>query len=69
VESELGRLLLMDALHRCLIGSRQLASVAVVVDAKDKAVESFYEKHGFIALPKEPGRLILPMSSIEKLFG
>ena len=64
-----GHLLLMDALHRCLIGGRQLASAAVVVDAKDKTVESFYEKHGFIALPKEPGRLILPMSTIEKLFG
>jgi predicted GNAT family N-acyltransferase len=63
-----GHLLLMDALHRCLTGSRQLAAAAVVVDAKNGGVESFYRKYGFINLPRMPQRLILPMTTIEKLF-
>lgn len=64
----LGELLLMDALKRCLIGAKQIGSAAVVVDAKDDQAARFYEKYGFIALPKVPKRLFLPMATIERLF-
>jgi len=63
----LGELLLMHALERAWIGSQQVASWAVVVDAKVGARE-FYRKHDFIALPLQPERLFLPMRTIEKLF-
>lgn len=66
---DLGELLLMDALHRCLGGSRQVASAAVVVDAKDERAAAFYKRYGFLALPKVAGRLFLPMATIEALFG
>jgi ribosomal protein S18 acetylase RimI-like enzyme len=39
-----------------------------VVDAKDEAAVGFYEKYGFIDLPKVERRLFLPMGTIEKLF-
>ena len=65
----LGELLLMDALHRCLAGSRQVASAAVIVDAKDESAVAFYRKYGFLALPKIARRLFLPMPTIEALFG
>jgi predicted GNAT family N-acyltransferase len=64
----LGELLLMDALNRCLSGSKQVASAAVIVDAKDDGAAAFYKKYGFIELPKTPKRLFLPMATIEKLF-
>jgi predicted GNAT family N-acyltransferase len=64
----LGKLLLMDALNRCLGGSKQVASAAVIVDAKDDRTAAFYKKYGFIELPKIPNRLFLPMATIEKLF-
>ena len=64
----LGEFLLMHALERACIGSRQVASWAVVVDAKVGA-RDFYLKHDFIPLPSEPDRLFLPMATIEKLFG
>ena len=64
----LGELLLMDALNRCLSGSKQVASAAVIVDAKDGRAAAFYKKYGFIELPKTPKRLFLPMATIEKLF-
>jgi len=63
----LGEHLLLDALNRALHGSRQVASWAVVVDAKAGARE-FYLKHDFIPLPDSPDRLFLPMMTIEALF-
>ena len=64
----LGELLLMDALNRCLSGSKQVASAVVIVDTKDDSAAAFYKKYGFIELPKTPKRLFLPMATIEKLF-
>jgi predicted GNAT family N-acyltransferase len=63
----LGEFLLMHALERAWLGSRQVASWAVVVDAKAGARE-FYLKHDFLAMPSLPHRLFLPMATIEKLF-
>ncbi|MGB6431508.1 MAG: GNAT family N-acetyltransferase [Candidatus Acidiferrales bacterium] len=63
----LGPMLLMDALHRCLILSREIASWTVVVDAKDEKAEAFYKEFGFIDL-KVPRRLFLPMQTIAKMF-
>ncbi|MGA2754096.1 MAG: GNAT family N-acetyltransferase [Terracidiphilus sp.] len=65
--SGLGEYLLLDALNRALNGSRQVASWAVVVDAKAGA-RSFYLKHDFVPLPTSPDRLFLPMKTIETLF-
>jgi predicted GNAT family N-acyltransferase len=65
---KLGEFLLLDALDRCLRQSSQVASFAVVVDAKDEAAQRFYEHFEFIPLPDTPGRLFLPMRTIEKLF-
>lgn len=63
----LGELLLMHALETAVLGSRQVASWAVIVDAKPGAGD-FYLKYGFIALPSHPNRLFLPMATIAKLF-
>ena len=64
----LGEFLLVDALHRSWQLSKQVASVAVVVDAKDDTAVSFYKHFDFIPLPTSPSRLFLPMRSIEELF-
>jgi len=63
----LGEFLLMHALERSWLGSQQVASWAVVVDAKIGA-RDFYLKHDFIPLPSQPDRLFLPMQTIEQLF-
>lgn len=63
-----GKQLLVDALRRASIHSSEVASWAVVVDAKDEAAERFYAKHGFIALPRTHARLFLPMLTIAELF-
>ena len=62
-----GATLLMDALYRSLRSSRELASAAVIVDAKDASAVSFYAKYGFLELPGIERRLFLPMATIDAL--
>ena len=64
----LGEFLLMDALKRCLETSRQVASFAVVVDAKDEAATAFYRRYGFLAFVNEARKLFLPMRTVAQLF-
>ena len=58
-----GEHLLMDALRRALAASRQVASMAVIVDAKDDDAASFYGRYGFITFPDQPNRLFFPWPS------
>lgn len=64
----LGRHLLLDALQRALLHSGEVASWAVIVDAKDEAAERFYSRYGFMVLPQTRQRLFLPMATIAALF-
>jgi GNAT superfamily N-acetyltransferase len=61
-----GRYLLADALLRAV--RSEIPSFAVVVDAKDDAARSFYEREGFLSLPDRPLKLFRPMADIQRLF-
>jgi hypothetical protein len=63
-----GEFLLLDALHRSLMQAQQIASSAVVVDAKDQNAERFYLHFNFLPFQLTPLRLFLPMRQIEKIF-
>jgi GNAT superfamily N-acetyltransferase len=62
-----GSLLLMDALTRAYQKSVEIASLAVVADAKDDAALRFYRKFGFAQLGSDPNRVFLPLGTIEEL--
>lgn len=64
----LGEHLLIDALQRSLAISRKLASLAMVVHAKDGQAIRFYVRYGFIPFADLPNRLFLPMDTIEQLW-
>lgn len=64
----LGELLLMEALKRALEHGRNIASVAVVVDAIDQNARAFYRRYGFIDIPSRPNRLFIPMRTVAQLF-
>ena len=66
---KLGEFLLLDALDRALQHSRQIASAALVVDAKDDDARRFYLHFDFISIPNASNRLFLPMATIEALLG
>ena len=61
----LGTFLLLDALYRSL--NSEVASMAVVVEAKNDKAKAFYEYHQFIPFPQQPQRLYLPMKTITKM--
>src|SRR5437763_3321422 len=63
-----GELMLLDALYRAVKMSEQIASAAIVTDAKNQKAMEFYKKYGFIELPKVERRLFLPMETISKVF-
>jgi predicted GNAT family N-acyltransferase len=64
----LGELLLMGALKKALEHSRNIASVAVVVDAIDENARAFYKRYGFIDIPNRPNRLFISMKTVAQLF-
>jgi hypothetical protein len=63
-----GELLLTDALKVSLAMSRNIASVGVIVDAKDERAHHLYTEFGFTAFPESYKRLFMLMGTIEKLY-
>ena len=59
-----GKFMLLNALDRIIRASENMAVHAVLVDAKNDTAKTFYEKFGFQALPKTPGRLFIPLKMI-----
>lgn len=64
-----GSLLLMDALARAYQKSAEIASLAVVADAKDEAALTFCRKFGFAPLGSDSNRVFLPLGTIAELVG
>ena len=62
-----GSLLLMDALARAHRQSAQVASLAVVADAKDDLALTFYRKFGFTPLGSHSNRVFLAMGTVAQL--
>ncbi|AXG46790.1 GNAT family N-acetyltransferase [Photorhabdus laumondii subsp. laumondii] len=60
----LGGALLADAIERTI--RAEIASYALLVDAKDDNAVQFYRHHGFIALPDSPFTLFLPLIAVDK---
>lgn len=59
-----GELILLDALNRCVEISKNLGTLAVVVDPIDSKAEKFYSKYGFILIPGT-GKMFIPIKTIE----
>lgn len=61
-----GRVLLADALHRAALS--EIASFAVIVEAKDETARRFYERESFLPFPDQPRKLFRPMADLKSLF-
>jgi GNAT superfamily N-acetyltransferase len=60
----LGAVLIADALQRIALASQVMAVFAVVVDALNESPADFYRQFGFIPLPSQPLKLILPIDTV-----
>ncbi|MBK6857643.1 MAG: GNAT family N-acetyltransferase [Microthrixaceae bacterium] len=67
--SGLGRDLLVHALATILDAARRAGGRVVLVDAIDDEARAFYERHDFEALPGQPRRLVLKLSTVAKALG
>lgn len=56
----LGSILLADACRKVSQASAVLAVAGIIVDAKDAAAVAFYSHFGFVPLPGQADRLLLP---------
>lgn len=61
-----GRFLLADALYR--VARNEIASFAVIVDAKDESARRFYERESFLPFADQPMKLFRPVADIKQLF-
>jgi GNAT superfamily N-acetyltransferase len=61
-----GRFLLADALYRA--ARSEIASFAVIVEAKDESARRFYERESFLPFPHHPMKLFRPLADIRRLF-
>lgn len=62
----LGEHMLLDALARTL--RSDIATFAIVVDAKDETAAAFYKAYDFRRLTTSDRRLFLPMAEVARLF-
>jgi predicted GNAT family N-acyltransferase len=63
----MGQLLLIHALKISLETSRNVASLAVIVDAKNDKAAQFYQHFGFIQFSDKADKLFLPLETIRKM--
>ncbi len=63
----LGSILMVDACNRVAAASQTPAVAAILVDAKSPKAVPFYQHFGFIELPGQPGRWMLPRSHFADL--
>ena len=61
-----GERLLLDALARTL--RSEIATLALLVDAKDDAAAAFYARYGLRPLTRDGRRMFMPMAEVAKLF-
>lgn len=59
----LGSELLVHALTTVIAAARTAGGRVIVVDAIDKPAAAFYREHGFQAIPTDPHRLVIKLST------
>jgi GNAT superfamily N-acetyltransferase len=63
-----GELLLLDALRRTLTHAPNVATIGVVVEARDDSAAAFYRRFDFRPFPDHARRLFLALPTIARLF-
>ncbi|MDP6706029.1 MAG: GNAT family N-acetyltransferase [Alphaproteobacteria bacterium] len=63
----LGSALLLNALRRAAATADEVASLAVIVNAKDDQAAAFYRHFGFKPFADDPNRLFLTMAEIKAI--
>lgn len=62
----LGGQLILAAGRRCLLAAAEVGGVALLIDAKNERVASWYSSYGAIPLPDNPLCLLLPLATVQE---
>ena len=65
----LGTIMVVNAIERILLVSKNLGIIGFFVDAKNKEARGYYEPFGFISLPDNPLELFLPIATLRQAYG
>jgi hypothetical protein len=61
--------MLMDAMARCARVAADIGGVAIVVDASEESVTSFYERVGFSRFEPDSLKMFIPMATVREILG
>lgn len=64
-----GSLMLMDAMARCARVAGEIGGVAIVVDALEESVVTFYERVGFKRFEPDALKMFIPMATVREMLG
>ena len=63
-----GRHMMINAIERILLVSKNLGIICFFVDAKNAKAKGYYEQFGFIPLPDNPLELFLPIATLQRAY-
>jgi len=63
-----GTLMMVNAIERILMVSKNLGVIGFFVDAKNESAKQFYTQFGFIPLPDDPLELFLPIATLQQAY-
>ena len=63
-----GRHMMVNAIERIILISKNLGIIGFFVDAKNAKAKSYYEQFGFIPLPDNPLELFLPIATLQQAY-
>ena len=63
-----GTLMMVNAIERILLVSKNLGIIGFFVDAKNEEAKYYYTQFGFIPLPDNPLELFLPIATLQQAY-
>ena len=63
-----GKNMMVNALERAMIISRNIGIMGFFVDAKDEKARKYYEQFGFIPMPDNKQQLFLAMNGLQQAY-
>ncbi len=64
----LGKYMMVNAIERTLLISKNIGIIGFFVDAKDMGVKKYYDQFGFMVLPDNPLQLFLPLTRLQQAY-
>lgn len=65
----LGKYMMINAIERTLLISKNIGIIGFFVDAKDREAQKYYDQFGFVPMPSNDLQLFLPLTKLQQAYG